>query len=242
MRQIARVDVRVLGLEYEGSLTDESMYDSRTGRPSWSTREASEFFFGHGRDWLYEHLRLGHIELDAQPVEIPFRNLGTEYRWRLCDIERTAIGLAQGGYLDAVMLYRALSIVRLQAENYGYLPTEVELQIEEHDPYRTEVAAVQTREIVTDDLDGADGAAERRFSIGDVEYRIDLTDENWNALCELLSPFTRVARTSYRKASHPRQYGGLKAARAWAREHGYTVSDTGPLPHTVQDAFLRAQR
>lgn len=242
MRQVAQVDVSVVELAHEGTLTDESMYDEHSGVPSYTTREAAEFFFGRGRGWLYDHLTRGHIELDAVPVEIPYRNSGLEYRWRLCDVERTAIGLAQGGYIDAVVLYRALSIVRLVAESFGYLATEVTLQVEEHDPYRTEVAAIETREVITDDLDGTQGAAERRFALGDVEYRIDLTDANWRALCELLRPFTDVSRTTYRKATHPRQYGGLKPVREWARVNGYTVNDTGPVPRAIQDEYLRSRR
>ena len=134
--------------------------------------------------------------------------------------------------------------MRLQAESYGYLPTEVELQIEEHDPYRTEVAAVQTREIVTEQAwtvpRGRPSAASRSVTSS---TEIDLADQNWNALCELLGPFHlgRPDPVAARPAC-PRRYGGLKAARAWARANGYAVSDTGPLPHSVQDAFLRAQR
>jgi hypothetical protein len=238
MRQTAQVDVSVVGLRHEGALTDESCYDERTGMPSYTTREVSEFFFGHARTWLYDHLRRGHIELDAELVVIPFRPSGKEYRWRLCDVERTAIGLAQGGYIDAVMLYRALSIVRLVAESFGYLSTEVELVVGEHDPYRTEVAAVQTQEVVTDDLDGSQGAVERRFALGDIEYRIDLTEANWKALCELVRPFTDAARSTYRKATHPRQYG-LKAVREWAQAQGLDVGRTGPVPHAITDAYLR---
>lgn len=242
MRQIAQVDVGILGLDQPGPLTDVAMYDQRTGRPSFTTRETAEFFFGRSRGWLYDHLRRGHIELDAAPVEIPRRASGLEYRWRLVDVEHAAIGLAQGGYLDALRLYRALSIVRLVAENYGYLVTEVQLEVAEHDPEHTRLAAVQTMEVITDDLDGSEGAAERRFALGDVEYVIDLTDASWAGLIELLRPYTEVARTSYRKASHPRAYGGLGAARAWAREHGFQVSDTGPLPHAVTDAYLRSRQ
>jgi hypothetical protein len=241
MRALTSVDVSIVGLAGTDALTDESMYDEVSGRPSFTTRETAEFFFGHPRSWLYEHVRRGHLELDAAPVEIPYRASGLEFRWRLVDVERTAIGLAQGGYLDAPRLFRALSIVRLVAENYGYLVTEVQLRTVEHDPHRTELAAIQTEEVITDDLSGEEGAAERRFALGDIEYRIDLTDASWARLRELLAPYIQAARTTYRKASHPRSYGGLRAVRAWAREHGYSVSDTGPLPHAVTDAYLREQ-
>jgi len=55
----------------------------------------------------------------------------------------------------------------------------------------------------------------------------------------------RCARTAVRAsngatpASADREQS--KAVRAWARQHGYTVSDRGRIPSNITEAYHRAQ-
>jgi hypothetical protein len=57
--------------------------------------------------------------------------------------------------------------------------------------------ATQTRVLVTDDLDGSEGARTYRFAWGDTRYEIDLTDAHRDALLHALEPYITAARKTH---------------------------------------------
>jgi len=100
--------------------------------------------------------------------------------------------------------------------------------------------AQQKHVIVTDDLDGAEGARTYRFAWQDASYEIDLTDEHRDELLRALAPYIDAGRRlrGGRRPSTARGAGEDQAAvRAWARESGFEVSDRGRIPKKVLDAY-----
>ena len=100
--------------------------------------------------------------------------------------------------------------------------------------------AQQTRVIVSDDLDGAEGARTYRFAWQDAQYEIDLSDAHRDDLLRALQPYVdagrRIGRT--RRPTTKRASGEDQATvRAWARENGHDVSDRGRIPTKVLDAY-----
>ena len=93
-----------------------------------------------------------------------------------------------------------------------------------------------------DDLDGGPADETVRFAIGGTEYEIDLSKKNARALRRRLAPFTGHARKAGRG---PRRRPGRTAAsrersgdiRAWAKDHGITVSDRGRIPASVVEQY-----
>lgn len=105
------------------------------------------------------------------------------------------------------------------------------------------------RKIITqlvDDLDGTvldAGEGETvQFAVDGKAYEIDLSASNADGLRDALSVYIEAARRtgtrSARGASPTRRSrGGLDDIRAWARENGFTVSDRGRIPATVEAAY-----
>jgi hypothetical protein len=86
--------------------------------------------------------------------------------------------------------------------------------------------------IVTDDLDGSEGADTVSFGLDGVSYEIDLGEANRERLEEDLAPFIAVGRRANR-ASRPRGVSraasSSPAVRAWARENGLEISERGRI-------------
>lgn len=102
--------------------------------------------------------------------------------------------------------------------------------------------AQQKHVIVTDDLDGSEGAKTYRFVWQDATYEIDLTDAHRDELLRALAPYIdaahRVRRGRRSASSTPRPRAEDQAAvRAWARENGHEVSDRGRIPTKVVEAY-----
>ncbi|MFE3579323.1 histone-like nucleoid-structuring protein Lsr2 [Streptomyces vinaceus] len=109
--------------------------------------------------------------------------------------------------------------------------------------------------IYIDDLDGTESTIPNEirtveFGIDGTSYEIDLTDTNADQLRELLAPYREAARLTGRaQAGRPAAVPAVrngdvldpKAVRAWAREHGYTVSPRGRIPLDVQQAYRADQ-
>ncbi len=98
-----------------------------------------------------------------------------------------------------------------------------------------------------DDLDGTTADETVTFSLDRVDYEIDLSTANAEALREALSVYVGAAhRTGGQKP--PRSSGGpartdkeqLNAMRRWARENGFEVSDRGRIPGNVMEAYEAA--
>jgi hypothetical protein len=104
------------------------------------------------------------------------------------------------------------------------------------------------RTIVTvfDDLDNPEGATTVTFAYRGTSYEIDLGEKNQAALDKALAKFIAAARPS----SQTRLAGGRKRSdvklgtraelatiRAWAREHGFEVSDRGRVSSEIREAY-----
>lgn len=110
--------------------------------------------------------------------------------------------------------------------------------------------ATKTITVFTDDLDGTElpaGSRSTRFSIDGVEYEIDLSADNRQALSAALEPFIAAGRrtgASSSRSSAPRARSSkksdadrLSAIRSWAQSNGYTVGDRGRIKAEIVDAY-----
>jgi len=88
--------------------------------------------------------------------------------------------------------------------------------------------------VITDDLDGAEGADTVRFALDGVNYEIDLSDANRARLEGDLAPFITAARRPSRDGRRRAGRSGAAsvdraAVRAWAREAGLNISERGRI-------------
>lgn len=100
---------------------------------------------------------------------------------------------------------------------------------------------------ITDDLTGEEGAEPVFFTYGGVEYEIDLSDANQEALHQALEPYLAAARPFTQK--NKKKVSGKKKPiavvsdvdpaeiRAWAVENGYEINERGRIPKAVVDAY-----
>ena len=95
----------------------------------------------------------------------------------------------------------------------------------------------QKRVIVTDDLDGTEGAKPYRFAWQNTVYEIDLNDEHRDELLRALPPFFGARRRAGRRTVPACRRGGRAAIRQWARENGHEVSDRGRISAAVVEAY-----
>ena len=98
-----------------------------------------------------------------------------------------------------------------------------------------------------DDLDGGPADETVRFAFGGAEYEIDLSKKNATAFRKKITPFIEHARKAgrgpARRAARPvasRQRGG--EIRAWAKDHGITVSERGRIPASVVEQYQAATK
>ncbi|KHK98593.1 hypothetical protein LK09_06400 [Microbacterium mangrovi] len=108
---------------------------------------------------------------------------------------------------------------------------------------------------LVDDLDGTvlePGAGETvLFSLDGRAYEIDLTDANAAALRDAFAAYIAAGRSVGReaagtRAAAPRRRSARSnasenaAVRSWANENGFTVSERGRIPASVQQAYEAA--
>ena len=102
---------------------------------------------------------------------------------------------------------------------------------------------IQTR---VSDLSGQEGAQAVSFAFNGVSYAVDLTEEEFQGLHEVLARYigvaTKVPGSRGRAGGSPgrsgtAKRGDLDAVRAWARENGHEVSDRGRVPGAVLAAY-----
>jgi len=98
-----------------------------------------------------------------------------------------------------------------------------------------------------DDLDGGPADETVRFGLGGTDYEIDLSAKNARAFRKQLTPFIEHARKVSRgperrtaRASAGRRRGG--EVRAWAKDHGLTVSERGRIPASVIEQYQAAAK
>ena len=98
-----------------------------------------------------------------------------------------------------------------------------------------------------DDLDGGPADETVRFGFGGAEYEIDLSNKNARAFRTQLTPFIEHARKagrgqlrrSSRTAASRQRTGDI---RAWAKDHGVTVSERGRIPASVIEQYETATK
>lgn len=100
--------------------------------------------------------------------------------------------------------------------------------------------AQHMRVIVTDDLDGSEGAKTYRFAWQEASYEVDLSDAHRDELLRALQPYIDAARRTRRSRATPAARPSSEEQgqiRAWARENGHEVSDRGRIPTKILDAY-----
>jgi hypothetical protein len=102
--------------------------------------------------------------------------------------------------------------------------------------------AQQIQVQLTDDLDGSEATHTITFGWLGANYEIDLNDKNHAAFEKAIAKYLSAARKaggqSSGKASKKAQPRvDLAAARAWARDHGYTVAHRGRVSGEIIEAF-----
>src|SRR4051812_3012125 len=109
--------------------------------------------------------------------------------------------------------------------------------------------AQRTTVVVTDDLDGSEGANTVTFAFEGVEYEVDLSASNAKKLKKALDPYISAARkTGGRRSSGRRSAtrsgrsssGDTAAIREWARSQGLQVSERGRVPQSLRDQYAAA--
>src|SRR5580765_6438364 len=193
--------------------------------PHWSTRGMSRTFFGReGIDWIKTLIDRNPLYLDGIQLQVNSSVTSDRRQWRLIDVERFAHAVAEKGYLSVEQLVRVLDQIRIIAESWGYLPPKpIPTRLADHDPDREDIYVVKQIDEVIDDLDGTKGATHRTFALGDVEYHLDLTEEHWNDLLALVSPFVKVARCNQGRTDNPAERADRAKVREWARKNGYQI-------------------
>jgi hypothetical protein len=97
--------------------------------------------------------------------------------------------------------------------------------------------------MITDDLDGSQGAQTVAFSLDGASYEIDLAQPNRARLAGVMAPFIAAGRrvsAGGRGLSNGRSRVDRTAVRVWARERGLVVSDRGRISTTVMSQYEAA--
>ena len=109
--------------------------------------------------------------------------------------------------------------------------------------------------VVVDDITGEAGASTRRLRLDGVEYDIDLTDESFASLQEVLRPYLEKARvvpmskrgkssSAEGRGTPVRQKQDLPAAsstiRAWAAANGIECPKRGRIPASVVERYTKS--
>ncbi|MEN8649110.1 Lsr2 family protein [Streptomyces sp. 21So2-11] len=103
-----------------------------------------------------------------------------------------------------------------------------------------------------DDLTGEESAEISTHSvlIDGAGVEIDLTDKNYDALLEALSPYLHATGARRVRGGTAGKQQARKttsntddaaAIRRWAKENGYDVSDRGRVPAPVKEAYEKAR-
>ena len=104
--------------------------------------------------------------------------------------------------------------------------------------------ARQVRVILTDDIDGSEGAKTIEFSLAGKTYSIDLADANARKLEAALAPFIakadKVTRPRISRGTPRVRSGKAVEMRDWARANGYAINERGRVPAHIVAAFEAA--
>jgi hypothetical protein len=111
------------------------------------------------------------------------------------------------------------------------------------------------RTILTDDLDGTEGAQTITYTVDGQEYEIDLSEDNVQRFHEALEPYVSKSREVQRQQAAParrsrgdgRRSSGsgrddIPQIRAWAESQGMDVSARGRVKKEIIDAYDEAHK
>ncbi|HXB47749.1 MAG TPA: Lsr2 family protein [Streptosporangiaceae bacterium] len=99
--------------------------------------------------------------------------------------------------------------------------------------------------VVSDDLDGSDGAETVSFGFDGVSYEIDLGEKNRAKFEKAFEPYLQAGRriSRSRRPASSRQTGPRNdraEVRAWAKENGLNVSERGRISAEVMQQYEAA--
>ena len=102
--------------------------------------------------------------------------------------------------------------------------------------------------VMVDDIDQGEADETVSFALDGVEYEIDLSAKNAAALRDALARYVSSARKVTGRRGGESGSRGRRSKdnpspadmRAWAREHGYTLSDRGRVPAEIREAYVAA--
>jgi hypothetical protein len=109
---------------------------------------------------------------------------------------------------------------------------------------------------IVDDLDGGEATQTVPFGLDGVQFEIDLSDENAEALREVLARYAEAGtRTGGRKirvaagqatgsgggGTKPTDRERNQQVRAWAAASGYAIAERGRIPKEIYEAFDNAE-
>lgn len=106
------------------------------------------------------------------------------------------------------------------------------------------VACMAERVIRIDDIDGSEDAKSYNFALGNDQYKIDLSADNYKALQEALAPYIKsgekVTGTARRSSGVRNSPEELQKVREWATENGFEVAPRGRIKAEVFEAYNAA--
>lgn len=102
--------------------------------------------------------------------------------------------------------------------------------------------AQRVQVVLVDDVDGGEATETVSFSVDNVSYEIDLSADN---AAQMRSDFQtwidRGRRVSTKRATASRSRRSDSAkVRAWAKSHGYEVSERGRISTEIREAYNKA--
>lgn len=108
--------------------------------------------------------------------------------------------------------------------------------------------AQRVQVVLEDDLDGGKADETITFGLDGTTYEIDLSKKNAAKLRDALAGYVGAARrVSGRRGGGSRARGRGRSSsdsadiRAWAKEHGYDVSERGRISAEVRAAYNEAR-
>ncbi len=100
---------------------------------------------------------------------------------------------------------------------------------------------------LVDDIDQSPADENVTFGLDGINYEIDLSSDNAQALREYLSKYIGAGRRAGGRAvrgrgtAAPKSNSDVAQIRSWARDNGYTVQERGRIQAEIRDAYYAAQ-
>ncbi|MBP2412873.1 hypothetical protein JOF48_001672 [Arthrobacter stackebrandtii] len=101
---------------------------------------------------------------------------------------------------------------------------------------------------LVDDLDQSPADENVNFGLDGINYEIDLSADNAQALRDALSKYVGAGRRVGGRAvrgrgpvAAPKGNSDVAQIRAWARDNGYTVHERGRIQAEIREAYYAAQ-